>query len=236
MKLMARAWADGLDFIGTNIHRPKNVKAGRVGFGDMICEVSNLCQAPYFNQGGTILVPDLHSAFNVFVSMLPCNMDKWTWEVNRSKFNKIKVQTKDWDSQNSLRTILHCHTEYDDYIKLDKNKFKKCEVLVDTDTEYATIQRKAFSKKCQYNDNHIKKMEDKYGMKIIEIGGHEKLGPEKCAYILDKAKLHIGIDSGMSHFALTVKDKQDVHIHVPKDRITSATYRWIDKGYNVTLI
>jgi hypothetical protein len=177
MDLMARAWADGFDFLNTKLHRKKNVKAGRRGFGDMICEVSNLCQAPYFNDGGNILVPDLHKGFKDFISLLPVDTSHWHWEVNSSKFMNLVRKTKDWDSQNNLRTILHCHSVY-----------------------------------------------------------NEKLGPAKVAYIISKAKFHIGIDSGMSHFALTIKNKEDVHIYVPKDRQTSVTYRWINKGYNVELI
>lgn len=236
MKLMTRAWADGLDFIGTEVHRPSNVRAGRIGFGDMICEVSNLCQAPYFDEGGEILTTELHPAFPKIISLLPFSIDHWTWITDKAKFNKIVSNTTDWDSQNKTRSILHCHTEYPDYIKLDKSKFVKCDVLVDTSSEYATIQRKPNAQKCNYNNDHIKKIEDKYSIKIIEIGKNEKLGPAKCAYIIDKAKFHIGIDSGMSHFALTIKNREDVHIHVPKKRITSATYRWIEKGYNVELI
>lgn len=233
---MARAWADGFDFLNTKLHRKKNVKAGRRGFGDMICEVSNLCQAPYFNDGGNILVPDLHKGFKDFISLLPVDTSHWHWEVNSSKFMNLVRKTKDWDSQNNLRTILHCHSVYDEYVRLDDNKFIECEDLVDTSTEYATIQRVPFAQKCNYNKNHIKYIENKYNIKLIEIGGNEKLGPAKVAYIISKAKFHIGIDSGMSHFALTIKNKEDVHIYVPKDRQTSVTYRWINKGYNVELI
>ena len=40
----------------------------------------------------------------------------------------------------------------------------------------------------------------------------------------------------MSHYALTIKDKKDVHIYVPEDRITGVTYRWLKYGYNVKLM
>lgn len=236
MELMARAWADGLDFVGTEFHRPANKKAGRRGFGDMICEVSNLCQAPYFAEGGTILVPHLHKGFKAFTALLPVDISHWEWKANASQFNKLVAQTKNWDSQNKLRTILHCHSIYDEYVRLDSNKFEECEKLVDTNTEYVTIQRTPFAQKCNYTKDHIKQIEKRYDVKLVEIGGHEKLGPAKVAYIIHKAKFHIGIDSGMTHFALTIKDKQDVHIYVPERKQTSPTYRWINKGYNVTLI
>lgn len=236
MDLIARAWGDGLDFLGTELHRPKNKRAGRRGFGDMICEVSNLCQSPFFHEGGHILVPQLHSAFNTFNSLLPMSTNHWVWESNTQKFNKIVSKSHDWDSLNKIRSILHCHTEYDDYIKLDKSKFVECNDLVDTESEYATIQTIPFAQKCNYTKDHIREIQSMYDIKIVDIGGNEKLGPLKCAYIINKAKFHIGIDSGMSHFALTVKDKKDVIIHVPEKRITSASYRWIQKGYNVELI
>ena len=234
--LVVRCWADGLDFVGTSIHRKNNIKAGRSGFGDMICEVSNLCMSPFFEEGGSVLAPDYHPAHKKFIDFLSLDLSHWKWISDNGEYNRITKKSKDWHSLNEIRPILHCHSIYEDYVKLDKDKFIECNDLVDTTTEYATIQTIPFSRKCQYTQDHIKQMEDQYQLGIIEIGGKEKLGMNKIAYIIDKAKYHIGIDSGMSHFALTIKNKEDVHLYVPEQRQTSVCYRWIKNGYNVKLI
>ena len=232
MNFITRAFGDGTDFIGTPLHRGKDVKAGRSGFGDMICEVSNLyAQATE----GTILTDKLHPGFNRFLQMIDHPHDNYLWEIHPRKYNREVRQCKSWEDQKRLpdKTLLHCYPDFD-YIKLNKNSFR--ETILPTG-DYVTIQRRPRAKKCGYTPQMIQDVERRYsGIQIIEVGEREDLGMEKVAYLIEHAKFHIGIDSGMSHFAHCIKDKQDVHLYVPRDRITGVTYRWINQKYNVTLI
>lgn len=231
MKLTARVLADGTDFIGTDIFRPIGVHAGRSGMGDTICELSNLINANY--NSASILVPKLHPAFKQLKELFGLS-SKYEWRINPQEYNILKKYSShdEIEVKEGLK-LLHCYPEFEDYAKLDKSKFIETNIPSEP---YATIQRVPFAKKCQYTDKHIKYIESQYNIKIIEIGGKEHLGLEKIAYIIDNAQFHIGLDSGMSHYALTIKDKKDVHIYVPEDRITGVTYRWLKYGYNVKLM
>lgn len=228
---ITRAWADGTDFIGTAYHRKTGVKAGRSGMGDMICEVSNL-----YAQGGPadVLCEKVHPAIKTFLSLINEKHSQYEWLIDPYTYRKIVSKSKDLETQEQIsdRKILHCYPEFD-YIKLDRNKFVKTELPSE---EYATVQTVPFAKKCNYTIQMMENVKKQYNIKIVEVGGQEKLGLKKLAYIIDNAKFHIGIDSGMSHFAHCIKEKKDVHLYVPRDRITGVTYRWINQGYNVNLI
>jgi hypothetical protein len=229
-QFIVRAKGDGTDFIGTPLYRHIDQPAGRSGMGDMICEMSNLIAQ---SNRATILADKAHNALNTFCKM--ANGGNYIWDINPVKFRNIARQSKDWhDFQvKANRRVLHCYPDFP-YIRLNEEKFIKTDIPIG---EYATIQRVPFAKKCGYTDSMIQSIVDRYpGMKIIDVGGKESLGLEKLAYIINNAKFHIGIDSGMSHFAHCIKDKKDVHLYVPKDKITGVTYRWINQGFNVELI
>jgi len=226
MNFVTRAWGDGTDFIGTDIFRDKDVKAGRSGFGDMICEVSNLIAQ---TDEATIHCPKMHSAYKPFVKMINHDMSKYEWKTGKGYSERIG---KNWDDQNNRFNILHCYPDFP-YVKLDPKRFSETHI---PGVEYATIQTVPFSKKCGYTKEIMDGVKAKYNLPIVDVGGQEHLGLDKIAYIIHNAKFHIGIDSGMSHFAHTIKPKEDVHIYVPKNRCTGVTYRWINQGYNVELI
>ena len=234
-KFITRAWADGTDFIGTDLHREKNKRAGRRGFGDMICEVSNLYAQ---SKDAEVLCPFLHSGHKKFCSMIDMKDRKYFWSPNGSKHNHYISMSKDNESlcNFSESKLLHCYPDYD-YVKLDESKFLETEI---PKGDYITCQSKPNAKKCNYERTHIQKalkqFKKQFGMEIIEVGGKESLGMEKIAYLIKHSKYFVGIDSGMTHFANTVKEKSDVHIVVPEDRITGVSWRWINQGYNVKLV
>lgn len=231
MKLTARVIADGTDFIGTKVFRPVGVHAGRNGLGDCICELSNLINADY-NQA-SILVPRLHPAFKDLQKLYDLS-SKYEWQIQPAEYNDLKKFSshEEIEREKGLK-LLPCYPEYSDYAKLNKSQFIKTDIPTEP---YATIQRVPFAKKCLYTKEHIEYMESQYNIKIIDVGGREDLGLAKVAYIIDNAQFHIGLDSGMSHYALTIKNKEDVHIYVPEDRITGVTYRWMKYGYNIKLM
>ena len=99
MDFITRAFGDGTDFIGTQLHRMKDKPAGRSGFGDMICEVSNLyAQATE----GNILTNKLHPGFNRFLKMIDHPHDNYLWDIHPGKFAREIQKCKNWDEQNSL--------------------------------------------------------------------------------------------------------------------------------------
>jgi len=229
MQYITRAWADGTDFIGTDIERKSNVKAGRRGMGDMICEVSNF----YRTDGGNVLTDGLNPAFHDFCNLFNHNHEKYKWNVDDISFMNLVSKSYDWNSFEGIseRKVIHCYPE-GSYVKLDPSKFVQTEI---PDGEYVTVQSKPFAKKCNYTDE-VDKAKAMYDLPIIEVGGKESLGLAKLAYIIHNAKYHIGIDSGMTHFANCIKEKNDVHIYIPKGRITGVGKRWIDQGYKVNIL
>lgn len=235
MKLIARAWGDGTDFINTELFRPNNIRADRRGLGDMICEVSNLYAQ---TKEADILIPYIHDALNNFINLLDINERTYTWNVNRKLWNQLVSNSSDNTSlaKVSGRQILHCYPEFD-YVKLDQNKFVETEIPKDL---YGTIQEIPFAKKCGYDRKHIQEKfqeaQKQYKFPFVSIHGLENLGLAKVAYIIKHAQVHVGIDSGMTHFANTIKNKKDVHIYVPSDRITGVTYRWLKQDYDVRLL
>jgi hypothetical protein len=230
MNFIARVFADGSDFIGTDVHRTEGTKAGRSGLGDCICEISNLYQT---HDGSNMLVPNVHGAFAALISMLD-QPTTHNWIIDHAAFNVYANSKSQQEVEfKSGRKTLICYPEYDDYIKLDKNKFEPTPIPAG---EYATIQRRPRNKKSGYTPDDIKTIESKYDLPLVDVGGQEHLGLNKLAYIIDNARFHVGIDSGMSHFALMVKPKRDVHIYVKQDRVSGVAYRWINKGYRVRYV
>ena len=246
MKFITRGFADGTDFIGTDDFYPKTKKAGRGGFGDMICEFSNLyaqtnkADVAMFDHGknrGT-----LHPAYRDFMSLVDMKGRDYNWECEKSvktweKITGNKCKTNDHLCEASERNLLMPYPDYP-YVRLRKNRF---EVVKNLPNRYITYQSKALSGKCQYDRPHVdkeyKRIRDSYGVECFDIHGkHNKYTTAQIAYIIDNAVSHVGIDSGMTHFALCIKKKENVHIVVPKDKITGVSYRWINQGYKVELV
>ena len=234
-KFIARGWGDGTDFIGTNMFRSTNIKADRRGFGDMICEVSNLyAQA----NEADILIPSIHHGLNNFIKLVDMNNRNYQWNNNKALFHKFLSQSTNNESlaKVSERDILHCYPDFE-YVQLVSERFIKTDIPMGI---YGTIQELPLAKKCEYGRTHIHEAfleaQKQYDFPLISVAGLEKLGLAKLAYIIKHAVVHVGVDSGMSHFALTIKNKNDVHLYVPKDRITGVTHRWIRDGYNVNFL
>lgn len=237
-KFIVRAYCDGTDFIGTDIHRDRFTPSGRTGFGDMIQEVSNLYHR---TKKAAILCPSLNPAYQDFTNMLDMSDREYLWNPDTEKYNLYTdiCKTNEQLALRSGRSLVMPHPNTDDYVKMVKERF------VDPEEEtfykpYVTYQSKPRATKCQYGRKHVQdaylaKIKS-YGVQAVDVDGLEELGMSKLAWIIDNAIAHVGIDSGMTHFALTVKNKGDVKIIVPEDRITGVSYRWINKGYDVELV
>lgn len=234
-KFITRGYADGTDFIGTDKFRGSKERAGRKGFGDMICEVSNLVAK---TDKADILCPFLHAGHERFMKMIDMKGKRYFWNTNSSEHAHYITMSNDNKTlcDFSGRELLFPYPDHD-YVKLDESKFVEHVVV---SGEYITTQSMGFAKKCEYHRKHIQEaftqLKESYGLPIVEVGGMEKLGMEKIAYIIKNSKKFVGIDSGMTHFANCIKEKNDVVILVPKDRITGVSYRWINNGYDVRLV
>lgn len=237
-KFIVRAYCDGTDFIGTDIHRDITVPSGRTGFGDMIQEISNLYHR---TKKAAILCPSLNPAYQDFLNMLDMTDREYLWNPDTEKYNLYVdiCKTNEQLALRSGRKLVMPHPNTDDYVKMAKERF------VDPESEtfyepYVTYQSKPRATKCEYGRKHVQdaylaKIKS-YGIQAVDVDGLEELGIPTLAWIIDNAVAHVGIDSGMTHFALTVKDKNDVKIIVPEDRITGVSYRWINRGYGVELV
>jgi len=237
-KFIVRAYCDGTDFIGTDIHKDKFTESGRTGFGDMIQEISNLYHR---TKKASILCPSLNPAYQDFTDMLDMTDREYLWNPDTEKYNLYKdiCKTNEQLALRSGRSLVMPHPDTDDYVKMVKERF------VDPEEEtfykpYVTYQSKPRSTKCEYGRKHVQNAYlekiKSYGVPAVDVDGLEELGITKLAWIIDNAIAHVGIDSGMTHFALTIKNKVDVKIIVPEDKITGVSYRWINKGYNVELV
>ena len=241
-KFITRAYTDGTDFIGSDIFRAAGIKAGRNGFGDMICEVSNLIaqakEAEILHAGRGAGSYCQNMGFVDFIKLVDLTERKYKWIHDSKQYNKLLTVSKNNEElcKHSGRELLHCYPE-NPYVSLDASKFIEQDLGI---SEYVTYQGNPFSKKCGYDRPH---MQEAYSNKIkergipaVDVGGLEKAGLPAIAGIIKNAVAHVGIDSGMTHFALCVRDKKDVDIVVPSDRISGVSYRWINQGYNVNLI
>jgi len=234
-KFITRCWGDGTDFIDTDLFRSTTGKAARSGLGDMIGEFSNLYAQ---STNATILTDKTHVALADFTKLVDMDGRSYYWEVNKPKYNLYAAQSTDNESLSdvSQMKILFCYNDFD-YVRLVKSRFVKTDI---PDQPYGTFQKKGISKKCGYDRPHVQRaIQEKiqsYNMPFINVDGLEKLGLAKIAYILDNAQVHVGIDSGMTHLANTIKDKNQIDIIVPKDRITGVSYRWINNDFRVSLI
>ena len=234
MNFIVNAFTDGTDFIGQDGFRPIGQRCAPRGFGDMICQISNLNAQ---TDSGNVLTSYINPAFNIFNSLLLKKHQKHTWINNRAIFEQCVSMASNNEELCKItdRKFLHSYPDYE-YIKLDKSKFINPDGWNEKPFSYATAQSVPFAQKCKYDLDEIQNIYKKFGIKIIEVSGKEDLGLLKLAYIIHNAQFHLGIDSGMTHFALTIKDKKDVKIFIPKKRITGVGKRWIDAGGDVTLI
>jgi hypothetical protein len=234
-KFITRAWGDGTDFIGTDLFRPTTGKAMRTGFGDLICEFSNLYAQ---TSKASVLTNATHAALSHFASLVDLSGRKYDWIENRPLHTQYVNQSTDNESlcEVSGMKLLHCYPDYE-YVQLDKSKFDTTDI---PEGHYGTYQSKGISGKCSYDRPHIQKYIDKVkrdlDIPFVDVANLQHLGLAKVAYIIDNAMVHVGIDSGMTHFAHTIKLKDDVIIIVPEDRITGVSYRWLNHGFRVELV
>ena len=90
---------------------------------------------------------------------------------------------------------------------------------IDLPESFITVQWDAaqdYRKVDRWDKNRIKNLEGLYKNQkydIIDIG-HRKYTAEQCAYIISKAQLHVGADSGMMHIAKLVLPIDHLHMYI----------------------
>jgi hypothetical protein len=233
INFVCRAFSDGTDFIGTDKFRPAGRDATRVGFGDMISEISNAyAQTKKANIRVTSGVFK-NAAYDEFMSLVDMDGREYNWHYNPAHFCNSNEDLE----RTTGSKLLMCYPDYP-YIRLVKERFRSVSNLPE---KYVTYQSKPLAQKCEYHRPHVeqayKRIRESYGVECFDIHNlHNQYSTAQIAYIIDNAIAHVGVDSGMTHFALCIKEKQDVHIVVPEDRITGVSRRWIDQGYKVELV
>jgi len=238
MKFVTRGFADGTDFIGTDDFYSKTKKAGRGGFGDMICEISNLYAQT--KEADTEIVPrgahsgKVHPGYKDFIQLIDMEGRNYRWSTSSSLSS---CKTNDDIVKSTGRKLLMPYPDYP-YVQVVKDRLEAVSGLPD---QYITYQSKGLAGKCGYDRDHVteayKRFRESYGVECFDVhNAHKRYSTSQIAYIIDNAIAHVGIDSGMTHFALCIKKKEDVIIIVPKDKITGVSYRWINQGYKVQLV
>ena len=134
-------------------------------------------------------------------------------------------------------------------IRLDKSLFTKVQNIPE---EYITIQtiggtrhhendgREARNDIKRLGDHKrtttkdFKKYIDSFGLPTINLNNIQKKYslPQIC-YLIDNAKYHVGLDSGSTHLALTIKNKEDVFICVNGNYMFQTTEAWILNNYHI---
>ena len=98
-----------------------------------------------------------------------------------------------------------------------KNKVKQFELSLPN--KFITTQwdaKQLYRNVNRWDNNRTSNIEKFYrnlGYDIMDIGGG-KFTIEETAYILSKASMHIGSDSGMAHFAKIIMPIQNIHVYV----------------------
>jgi hypothetical protein len=241
---IVNGFLDGTDFLNNKekfasrhgTSWPKiSKRSAPYGFGDMICQISNL--NAMCKESATILTDRQNVGFHTFNRLINKCQEKYHWNIDKSRYEHlISISNNNITlSELSGCKSLHYYPDFE-YVKLNKSKFIKPDNFDDS-VEYATMQTIGSGRfPFMYDKIENEKLFKKYNIKLIDVGNKESWGLPKLAWVIDNAKFHLGIDSGMTHFALTIKNKNDVKIFLDKDRITGVGYRWINQKYNVSKI
>lgn len=228
-----RGFSDGTDFF-----RPISTKATPLvtsprGFGDMICILNNLFSDPDKNR--RLLLPYINEGCLEWSKLCNVFEDLGRLYFDPELYHRYISMSYDNDSLAAV-SRLQVLDNYPKapYIQIDKSQL--CEYTIPKH-KYITYQYTGNSKRCGYTDDMIDSILSTYsGYEYVNVGGREGLGLSKLAYIIEHADLHVGIDSGMTHFAYCVKKPKDVHVYIPSDKQTGVAKRWIQMGFDVRLI
>jgi hypothetical protein len=200
----------------------------------MVATVSNFANGCPANS--KLLVPFINDAYKEFAKL--CNasdvLDRLVIDQGRYLSYISKSYDNDTLAQVSGRTVLDNYPTAP-YLTVDKTQLRKCTL---PPKKYVTFQYTGVSKRCGYTthmiDSILRRWYPNYA--YINIGGRDSMGLATVAYMLEHAEFHVGIDSGLTHFAYCVKDPKDVHVYIPADKQTGVAKRWIEKGYDVRLL
>jgi hypothetical protein len=228
MNYIVRGFSTGIGYMKS---LPKSTKENRItqvhtGFGDAIVVISNA-------NGGNLLAQKLCPAWKKIIE-LSKNVDI-NVTVDEEKYNSFIDKSYDNESLEKISgmKIVNCYVE-DEYLRLDHNKFK---VVDNLPSEFITIQTEGRSKRARIDNREVlQKHINSYNLPTINMNNMEKWSLEEAAYIISKAKYHVGVDSGSTHFALTIKKKKDVRIMLNPKRLTETGKDWIKNGYSVELL
>ena len=202
------------------------IRLGHRGFGDSIIILSN-------SPNGKVLVSEINGDWKEVLRI----SGRTDIQVDENRTLYDDYIKKSWDNESlgkvSGMKVINSYVT-GDYIRLDEKHFRKYPGLP---KEYITTQTIGKSKKARIDDP---KMLDKYiksyGLPIFDLNAMHKIPLSQTAYIIQNAKFHVGIDSGSTHLALTIKNKSDVHICLNPNRLTDVGKKWIEYDYNVKLI
>ena len=219
---------------GYEYFRGKSTKQNRIpvlhsGFGDAITCLSNLTSS----EPGNLLTAHLNSAYSKLMKM--ADIKEWTVTQDESLWEKYVSKSYDNESLEHIsnRKCIQTYVEKD-YIKLNPEYFKKVKGLPE---EFITVQTSGFSKRARIdNPETLDSFIKSYNLPVINMNEMHKRPLEESAYIVSRAKYHVGVDSGSTHFALTIKDRSDVHICLNPKRLSEQGHFWIYYNYNVKLL
>ena len=229
-KFITRCFSDGTDFGRPKSTRENIARAGRSGFGDSICEISNLINTC---DEAEIVLPDVHPGAKALLGLY--DLTGRNYKLTDKRFIDNCVRNS-YDNESMAEfagmEFLHCYPEFPRYAKLDPNKFEETDL---PSGDYIATQMISFSRKAKLSEDAARRIEDSYGLPVFSVHKREDLGLAKLAYIIANAKYYVGCDSGMTHFANTIKEPDGIHIYIPEGRITGVGQRWISYGYNVSI-
>ena len=218
---------------GGNYFRPastknKIVRAKSTGFGDMICEVSNMI---YRDQDCDLLRFKYISGTCEFIKLAdkPVNL-KVT--VDESAFESFRKQAWDQESFSEVsgRETLY-HFIENEYVSLNAEMF---ETVNDLPDKYITSQWSGNSKRALLPKSEADKIEKSYGLPVINHAQLQSLkNMSQLAYVIANAEHHIGCDSGLLHFAHCVLPRDRVRAYIPKGQLTTHTRAQLKNGYEV---
>ena len=228
-----RGFSDGTDFFRPVSTRSNIHMISPRGFGDMICTLSNLLAEP--DSTSRLLLPYINAGYLEWSRLCNITEKLERLDVNLPLYNRYVSMSYDNVSlANASGLQVLDNYPKSEYIQIDKRRLSEYSI---PKHKYITYQYSGHSKRCGYTNKIIDDILSTYsGYEYVDVGGKEGLGLSKIGYAIEHADIHVGIDSGMTHFAYCIKKPKDVHVYIPSDKQTGVAKRWIKMGFDVRLI
>jgi len=234
-KYICRLWASG-DWFRPPSNKNKPVRVNHKGFGDMIGEYNSA----YSRGPGTIITDYINPALDEFLDVV----DNIAITYKQDKELLEEIAKYSWDNKSAEEYAskifdepVHCVTPV--VTKSDGEYYLKVvpkSIPLDRPENYITVAFDSNVRRSRISKTMINNITK--NKNVIDVGRTHWAHNEKdtikiLAYLIYHSDHFIGLDSGMSHFALMLKNDEDITIYTNKNKRTGVIQEWINSNINV---